>query len=159
AMHGRQQLRVVARYSDGREADVTAHARFQSNNDGLASVSAGGLVSAGDVPGDVAVMASYMNAVDVFRALVPRSERIEPYPAVAENNFIDGLVFRKLRQLNILPSAPADDADFLRRVFLDVIGTLPTADEARRFLGDPRPDRRARLVDELLQRPEFADYW
>jgi hypothetical protein len=116
-------------------------------------------VSAGEVPGDVAVMAGYMNAVDVFRALVPRSEPIEPYPAIAENNFIDALVFRKLRQLNILPSEPADDADFLRRVFLDVIGTLPTADEARRFLGDNRPDRRARLVDELLQRPEFADYW
>jgi hypothetical protein len=159
AMQGRQQLRVVARYSDGREADVTAHARFQSNNDGLASVSASGLVTVGETPGDVAVMASYMNAVDVFRALVPRSERIDPYPAVPENSFIDTLVFRKLRRLNIVPSEQADDADFLRRVFLDVIGTLPTADEARRFLGDTRPDRRARLVDELLQRPEFADYW
>jgi hypothetical protein len=159
AMHGRQQLRVVARYSDGRQVDVTAHARFQSNNDGLASVSASGQVTAGEVPGDVAVMASYMNAVDVFRALVPRSEPIDNYPAVGETNFIDALVFRKLRQLNIVPSKQADDADFLRRVFLDVIGTLPTPDEARRFLGDTHPDRRTRLVDELLQRREFADYW
>jgi hypothetical protein len=158
AMRGRQQLRVVARYSDGREADVTAHAKFQSNNEGLASVSATGLVTAGDVPGDVAVMASFMNAVDVFRALVPRSERIDPYPPVPENNFIDKLVFAKLRKLNIVPSELCDDATYLRRVYLDVIGTLPTAEEARRFLDDKRPDRRGRLVNELLERPEFADY-
>jgi hypothetical protein len=159
AMHGGQQLRVIARYSDGREADVTPHARFQSNNDGLAQVSAGGLVTAGESPGDVAVMASFMNAVDTFRAVVPRPERVADYPAVPENNFIDALVFRKLRKLNIVPSEQADDAEFLRRVYLDVIGTLPTPDEARRFLGDRRPDRRARLVDELLERPELADYW
>jgi hypothetical protein len=158
-MQGRQQLRVVARYSDGRAADVTAHAKFQSNNDGLAAVSAGGLVSAGEAPGEVAIMASFMGSVDVFRALVPRAPRIEHYPRLAENNFIDRLVFRKLRRLNILPSEPADDAEYLRRVYLDVIGTLPTAAEARTFLGDRRPDKRTRLVDDLLERPEFADYW
>jgi hypothetical protein len=159
AMRGTQQLRVIARYSDGREADVTAHAHYQSNNDGLASVSASGLVSAGEVPGEGAVMASYMNAVDVFRAVVPRPERIEKWPDLPENNFIDGLVYRKLRKLNVLPSESCDDADYLRRVYLDVIGTLPTADEARRFLTDKRSDKRARLVDELLGRPEYADYW
>jgi hypothetical protein len=156
---GRQQLRVVARYSDGREADVTAHARFQSNNEGLAVVSVGGLVTAGEVPGEAAVMAGFMNAVDVFRVVVPRTEEIKDYPVVPENNFIDHHVFAKLRKLNIVPSDLADDAEFLRRVYLDVIGTLPTAPEARRFLEDKRPDRRALLVDELLQRPEFADYW
>jgi hypothetical protein len=159
AMHGSQQLRVIARYSDGHEADVTAHARFQSNNDGLASVSANGLVGAGDVPGDAAVMASYMSAVDVFPAVVPRAEPIVKWPDPPENNFIDGLVYRKLRKLNVLPSETCDDADYLRRVYLDVIGTLPTPAEARRFLDDKRPDRRARLVDELLDRPEYADYW
>jgi hypothetical protein len=159
AMRGTQQLRVIARYSDGREADVTAHARFQSNNDGLASVSATGLVSAGEVPGEAAVMASYRDAVDVFRAVVPRAGRIEKWPDLPENNFIDGLVYRKLRKLNVLPSELCDDADYLRRAYLDVIGTLPTPDEARRFLGDQRADKRARLVDELLGRPEYADYW
>jgi hypothetical protein len=156
---GQQQLRVVARYSDGREADVTTHARFQSNNEGLAAVASSGLVTAGEVPGEAAVMASFMNAVDVFRVVVPRAEEIKDYPAVPENNFIDHHVFRKLRKLNIVPSDLADDAEFLRRVYLDVIGTLPTANEARRFLEDRRPDRRARLVDDLLERPEFADYW
>ena len=104
-------------------------------------------------------MAGFMNQVDLFRVVVPRTERIDPYPAVPENNFIDRLVFQKLRKLNIVPSDLADDADYLRRVYLDVIGTLPTADEARRFLDDKRPDKRARLVDELLERPEYADYW
>lgn len=159
AMKDSQQLRAMARFSDGREIDVTAHARFQSNNEALASVDAGGLVTAGEAPGDVAVMASYLNAVDVFRALIPRPKRIDPYPPQPANNFIDPLVFARLRKLNLLPSELASDAEFLRRVYLDVIGTLPTADEARRFLADRRPDRRARLVDELLTRPEFADFW
>ena len=159
ALRGQQQLRVIARYTDGREVDVTAHAKFQSNNEGLASVQPSGLVLAGEVPGEAAIMASFMNAVDAFRLIVPRAERIAHYPAVPENNFIDRLVFRKLRKLNIVPSELADDAEYLRRVYLDVIGTLPTPAEARRFLADKRPDRRARLVDELLQRPEFADFW
>jgi hypothetical protein len=159
APRGRQQLRVVARYSDGREVDVTAHAKFQSNNDGLATVQPSGLVLAGEVPGEAAVMASFRNAVDTFRLVVPRTERIEHYPNVPENNFIDRLVFRKLRKLNILPSELADDSEYLRRVYLDTIGTLPTASEVRHFLEDKRPDRRARLIDELLTRPEFADFW
>ncbi|HZY88906.1 MAG TPA: DUF1549 and DUF1553 domain-containing protein [Gemmataceae bacterium] len=159
APRGRQQLRVVARWSDGREADVTGHAKFQSNNESLAAVDAAGVVRAGDAPGEPAVMAAYLNAVDVFRAVMPRARRIDPWPELPENNFIDRLVYRKLRKLNVLPSGPADDAEYLRRVYLDVIGTLPTAAESRRFLLDRRPDRRARLVDELLLRPEFADYW
>lgn len=158
-VRGRQQLRVLARYSDGQEIDVTAHAKFQSNNDSVASVQPNGLVLAGEVPGEAAIMASYSNAVDTFRLMVPRTERIEPYPNVPENSFVDRLVFRKLRRLQILPSGLADDATYLRRVYLDVIGTLPTPAEARRFLEDRRPDRRARLVEELLRRPEFADFW
>ena len=156
---GRQQLRVIARYSDGREVDVTGHARFQSNNDGLAAVAVDGLVSAGEAPGEVAVMASFMNHVDTFRAFIPRPQAIANYPRLPENNFIDRLVFARLRRLNLLPSEQCDDAEFLRRVSLDIIGTLPSAAEARRFLADKRSDRRARLVDALLRRPEYADYW
>src|SRR5262249_14184125 len=118
AMKGQQQLRVIARFSDGREGDVTAHARFQSNNDGLATVTVSGLVTAGEAPGDVAVMASYLGAVDVFRAIVPRAEAVADYPNLPENNFIDTLVFRKLRKLNVVPSDLADDATYLRRVYL-----------------------------------------
>jgi hypothetical protein len=156
---GKQQLRVIAHISEGREIDVTALAKFLSNNDGLASVQPGGLVTAGDAPGEAAVMASYMNQVDIFRVVVPRAGRIDPYPAVPENNFIDRLVFQKLHKLNIAPSELADDAEYLRRVYLDVIGTLPTSAEARRFFDDRRPNKRALLVDELLRRPEYTDYW
>lgn len=156
-MAGRQQLRVIARYSDGREIDATGHAKFQSNQEAVARVSYTGLVQAGDSPGSAAVMASYQNAVAVFGVLVPRADKVEfAFPAV---NFIDTLVSDRLRKLNIAPSELADDAEYLRRVYLDVIGTLPTPAEARSFLADNRPDKRARLVDELLARPEFADYW
>jgi hypothetical protein len=158
AMKGQQQLRVIARYTDGNETDVTAHAKFQVNQEAIASVAVDGLVSASTVPGEVAVMASYLGAVDTFRAMVPRPGKIEPYPPFPPNNFIDGLVLARLKLMNIAPSDLADDAEYLRRVYLDVIGTLPTPAEARRFFADPRPDKRARLVDELLERPEYADY-
>ncbi|HUY33349.1 MAG TPA: DUF1549 domain-containing protein [Pirellulales bacterium] len=159
AMDGRQQLRVVARYSDGREVDVTRLTRFQSNNDALATVDEAGLITAGDVPGQVAVMAGFMGEVDRFQAIIPRDGATSGHAPLVEANFIDRLVSAKLKKLNIAPSPPADDAEFLRRVFLDTIGTLPTAGEARLFLSDERPDRRVRLLDELFERPEFADYW
>ncbi len=154
-----EQLRVVARYSDDRQLDVTGLARFQSNNEGLGTVDEAGRVTIGGTPGQVAVMASFMGEVDLFQAIVSRPGPASAQPRLAENNFIDRLVARKLGKLNIAASPPADDATFLRRVYLDTIGTLPTAAEARRFLGDARPDRRVRLVDELLLRPEFANYW
>jgi hypothetical protein len=157
--HARQQLRVIGRYFDGREVDVTALARFQSNNDGLASVTAGGLVTAGEAPGEVAIMASYLGSMDVFRAVIPRGEPLASAVAFPENNFIDRLVAGKFRKLCIVPSDLADDPEYLRRIYLDVIGTLPTPAESRRFLADHHPDRRSRLVEDLLQRPEFADYW
>ncbi len=159
AVQSKQQLTVAATYSDGRVVDVTRLTKFQSNNEGLAAVDDTGLVTAGEVPGEVAVMASYMGQVDVFRALVPRSEPIANYPDLPEFNFLDGPVYRKLRTLNILPSGPASDADFLRRVSLDVIGTLPTAEASRQFLADDRTDKRRLLVDSLLARPEYADFW
>jgi hypothetical protein len=159
AMTTRQQLRVIAVYSDGQEKDVTQHARFQSNSEGLAKVDEFGLITAGETPGEVAIMAAYMGPVATFRALIPREGTTAGIPKRPIHNFIDTHVDAKLQQLNIAASELCTDADFLRRVSLDIIGTLPTADESRTFLADKRPDRRARLVDALLQRPEFADYW
>lgn len=154
-----QQLAVNATFSDGGILDVTRLAKFQSNHEGLASVTEDGLVTAGQTPGVVAVMASYAGHVDVFRIVIPRAEKIEPYPALTERNFIDAHVYRRLKQLEIVPADVCTDAEFLRRVYLDLIGTLPSADESRQFLADQRPTRRAILVDELLARPEFAAYW
>jgi hypothetical protein len=164
-----QALKVVARFDNGFEEEVTRHARFQSNNDGLASVDEHGVVTTHETPGDVAVMASYLGAVDVFRVLIPRPNE-NPLP-VGEGgrrpgegnespvNFIDQLIEAKLAKLNIRPSESCSDEDFLRRSYLDIIGTLPTPAEVRKFLGDKRADRRARLIDELLKRPEYAEYW
>ncbi|HEX5103511.1 MAG TPA: DUF1549 and DUF1553 domain-containing protein [Pirellulaceae bacterium] len=152
-------LAVTATWSNGRIEDVTSLARFQSNNDGRAAVDEAGLVTAGQSPGVAAVMASYLGQVDALHVVVPRSEPVDPYPMVEEFNFIDGHVYRRLKQLQIVPAEVCSDAEFLRRVYLDLIGTLPTSDEARAFLADGRTNRRALLVEQLLQRPEFADYW
>jgi hypothetical protein len=157
-MRGAQPLKVVATYSDKSVSDVTRHARFQTNNESIASVSPGGLVTILDVPGEVAVMAAYLGEVGLFRAIVPRAgERVaNPLPKF---NAVDELVDRKLAKLNVAPSPVCDDAEFLRRAFLDLTGTLPTPDEAREFLKEGAKDRRAKLVDDLLARPAFADLW
>ena len=159
AMGSHQQLRAIATYSDGRRVDVTRLAKFQSNSDGLAGVDDAACVTAGSAPGQVAIMASYMGAVGVFQALIPNAQPLADSGSWPEHNFIDGLVYAKLRRLNIEPAELASDAEFLRRVYLDVIGTLPTLEDAKRFLHDKRDNRRVRLVDELLTRGEYADYW
>src|SRR3984957_10286063 len=154
-----QQLKVLAKYSDGVEKDVTGHARFQSNADAVASVSATGLVTTHDVPGEAAVMAAYLGEVGLFRLMVPRpgpfaaSQKLPPF------NFIDKVVDAKLSKLNIAPSALCDDAEFLRRAYLDITGTLPTPEEARKFLADSSKDKRGKVVETLLDKPEFADLW
>ena len=157
-----QQLQVQATFSDGWQTDVTDLAMFQSNNEGLATVDDTGLVSVGKVPGDVAIMASYLGKVDVFRALVPRqpdNSTSASAPALATANFVDQHIHAKLEQLNLQPSNLADDATFMRRVYLDIIGTLPSPAEVRSFLNDASVARRSELVDRLLMRPEYADYW
>ena len=154
-----QQLRVTAKWSDGTRRDVTAMATYQTNKESLAIVDRKGRVDTGQVPGTVAIMANYLGAVSVFRAMIPRAEAVADYPQVLEKNFLDQHVNRQLQDLNIVPSGNCTDADFLRHIYLDVIGSLPTAIEARAFLSDQRPDRRAQLVKQLLKRPEYADYW
>ncbi len=159
AMQGQQQLRVVATYSDGREEDVTRLARFQTNQEAIANVNERGLVAAGQTPGEVAIMAAYLGRVDVFRAIIPRSGDSLKQSPPPRYNFIDELVDQKLQKLNIQPSPLCDDATFLRRVHLDLIGTLPTGEVARQFLEDQNSEKRQKLVEQLLKRPEFADYW
>jgi hypothetical protein len=158
ALNAGQQLRVTAHYTDGRELDVTHIARFQSNSDDIAKVSANGYVQTTDVPGEATIMAAFMNETAVFRALVPRVGKIE-FPKLPENNFIDPLVDAKLCKLNIVPSGGIDDATFMRRAYLDVIGMLPTAAEVRKYLADSAPDKRAKLIETLLERTEYAEYW
>ena len=164
SMAQQQRLRVVANWSDGSRRDVTALAQFQSNNSELASVNPAGIVNTGNSPGTVAVMASYGGQVDIFHALIPRAEsdNTEPSDENAEflvYNVLDPPINRRLQQLNITPSRLCTDADFLRRVHIDIIGTLPTAEEAKAFLHSDGINKRQDLVENLLQRTEFADYW
>jgi hypothetical protein len=154
-----QQLKVFAKYSDGVEKDVTGHARFQTNAESVAGVSADGLVTTHDVPGEAAVMAAYLGEVGLFRLMVPRPGPIAAGEKLPQFNFIDKVVDAKLAKLNVAASGLCDDAEYLRRIYLDLTGTLPTPDETRKFLANTAKDKRAKLVEVLLDRPEFADLW
>lgn len=155
-----QQLRAIATYSDGREIDVTDETRYVTNQPALVSVDEDGVVTAGDAPGQAAVMANYMGRVDQFQILIPRATSLPLTDNSANDDHdIDGPVQAQLRRLRITSSPIAEDQEFLRRVYLDIIGTLPTPEEAQRFLTNSASDRRAALVDELLERPEYAVYW
>lgn len=152
-----QQLRVTAVLANGNRRCVTVESEFQSNAANIAAVDERGLVQAGDNPGEAAILARYLGHVAVCRVTLPRQS--QPFQRPAENNFVDHHVLDKLQRLGIEPSGLCDDAMFLRRAYLDVIGALPTADEARRFLNSTETDKRDKLVVELLQRPEYVDYW
>ena len=152
-----QQLLVTAVLGDGQRRCVTAEAEYESNAGLIASVDGLGLIEAGEAPGEATILVRYRDQVAVCRVTHPRHGGEFSRPP--EANFIDGLVWNKLERLGIPPSELADDATFLRRVFLDTIGTLPTTSEARGFLADPSADKRERLIAELLQRDEYADYW
>jgi hypothetical protein len=160
------QLRVTARYSDGSKRDVTDLAAYQSNDSAVAAIAPGGQdkageVTAGALPGETAIMARYMNNIAVFNGAVPLAGTVDKslYAKLDRKNFIDDLVWKRLQKLGITPSAEADDATFLRRAHLDIIGRLPTPTEVRAFLADNSPAKREALVDALLERPEYADHW
>jgi len=152
-----RQLAVTAVYSDGREQDVTRGVSFSSNDPSVATVEIGGKAEAKGY-GETALVVGYRRRFAVARVLVPQPLE-EPFPELPVRNRIDELVFARLRSLGIPPSEPCTDEVFLRRVYLDVTGTLPTVEQARTFLEDQSPDKRARLIDQLLDRPEFADFW
>ena len=155
-----RQLVVTATYSDGSSRDVTWLTQFASNDGGLVDVDATGKLKVLR-HGETAIRAHYQGQVAVLVVSVPFDR---PMPASLQNlaasgNFIDQHVFSKLAALRIPPSAVASDEMFVRRVFLDTIGTLPTETEVQAFVTDTRPDKRAQLINSLLERPEFVDLW
>ncbi|MCA9088887.1 MAG: DUF1549 domain-containing protein, partial [Planctomycetaceae bacterium] len=152
-----QQVVVYATYSDGTREDVTRMALFEPNDAELAETQESGLVRTLDLSGEVAIMARYQGQVATFRATIPLGAHIAELPPV--RNFIDEAVFAKLKLLGIPPSPLCDDATFLRRVSVDITGTLPTEEKVREFLADGNPDKRNRLIDELIDSPEYADYF
>lgn len=153
----RVQLKVTATYSDGSQRDLTSLAVYEPTTVTV-EVSPGGLVQR-KKPGETAVIVRYLNLQQTVRlAFIPdRPDFVFKAPPAAGK--IDQLIFAKLQSVKINPSPICDDATFLRRAYLDLIGVIPTADEARRFMADRATDKRAKLIDTLLARPEYADYW
>lgn len=152
-----QQISVIATYSDGTTEDVTRMALFEPNEAEMAESSTKGLVTTLDLSGEVAIMARYQGQVATFRATIPLGADTSKMPEPI--NLVDTAVFGKLKQLGIPASEVCDDATFLRRVSLDVAGTLPTDDEVRQFLADTSSDKRDRLIDRLLDSPTYADHF
>lgn len=156
-----QQLVVRARYGDGRYEDVTHWAKFTSNDEGVAHVddATGRVKMLGH--GEAAITVWYSSKVLYTRLAVPYETEVAPekYSRFTRSNFIDDHVVAKLRGLNIEPSPLAGDEMFIRRAFLDASGTLPTPEEVENFLADKSPNKRARLIETILAKPEFTDYW
>ncbi len=153
-----QQMVARAKYADGTDRDVTNLAVFLTNNDNSAAISADGLVTAAN-RGEAFVMARFATHTVGSQVLVlPKDLQYTP-PQEPTANYIDELVGAKLEKLRILPSELCSDEVFLRRVTVDICGMLPTEQEYRDFLADTSSDKRAKLVDRLLERKEFSEIW
>ena len=154
----RQQLVVLAHFADESVRDVTALTVYSSNDDQTAVVDADGLVEFLKT-GEVAILVRYLDKLSGVRLSYVDDDPSFVFVAPREENYIDRHVFAKLRELYINPAPLASDEVFLRRVYLDALGALPTPAEARAFLGSRDPDRRTKLIDQLLDRNEFASFW
>ena len=154
---GRYQMLVTAHFSDGRSQDITGQVRFESLDREVLEVSSGGRVQGRRV-GEAVVLVRAAGKVGHARFGVIR-RTLDRFPRAARNNLIDEEVFDKLERFHIRPSPPADDAEFLRRVCLDVTGTLPPPERVREFLASRDPEKREKLVEVLLDSTEYVDYW
>ncbi|MDM4016668.1 DUF1549 and DUF1553 domain-containing protein [Roseiconus lacunae] len=152
-----QRFVAVATYSDGSTRDVTTLAAFTSNNSGTAAIDNIGMVTAGR-RGEAFVMARF-DTHTVGSQVLALPVGLEYEPPKVTGNYIDQLVGKKLQQLRILPSGLCSDEEFLRRVTIDITGLLPTEEQYERFINDPAEDKRARLIDQLLDQKEFSEIW
>ncbi|HMJ92457.1 MAG TPA: DUF1549 domain-containing protein, partial [Candidatus Acidoferrum sp.] len=153
------QLRATAYFDDGTKRDVTRVAVYEPNNH-VVKVSHDGLVKrVSDRPGESTIIVRYLDQQMPVRLAFVRTQPDFEWSAPHANNFVDQHVFAKLRLLRMNPSEFSDDFVFTRRAYLDVLGLLPTAAEAREFISDKRKDKRAKLIDALLERPEFPEFW
>ncbi|MCI0640535.1 MAG: DUF1549 domain-containing protein, partial [Gemmataceae bacterium] len=158
----RQQFSVIAHYSDGTTHDVTQRAQFESNDQEIAVVDGAALVRTLDMSGEAAIMARYQGQVAVFRATVPLGMKIPEYQ-FAQKTVVDRHTHKKFQELGVVPSELCSDEQFIRRLSVDLTGTLPTPERVKKFLADPNPNKRDQLVDELLETKEysylFANKW
>src|SRR2546427_10070843 len=155
-----QQIVVVAHYSDGSARDVTREASYTSNTPSVAEATQDGLLTS-ERKGEAALLVRYEGTFVTVSTTILSSKPGFQWVQLPQHNYIDEAVDQKLQKLRILPSPPATDAEFLRRVSLDLIGVPPTTDEVEAFLKDKTPERekRARLVGQLMRRPEYVDHW
>lgn len=152
-------LKVIAHWSDGSQEDVTCITRFRTNDESIAEVDLDGVITSKG-KGDSHIVAFYDNGVAVSQVMLPVSDKVGPdYPTVPTSTKVDELVVNKLRKLGIVPSDVCSDAEFLRRVSIDMTGTLPTPGEVTAFLADSSPSKREAMVNELLERPTYAAWW
>ena len=153
-----QQLTVLAHYSDGTTRDVTPLTVFQSSNDVSAAVDEKGLVTAGS-RGEAFMMARFnIFTVGVPMVVIPEDLKYER-PQLPANNYVDTHVHNKLHKLRMTPSELCTDEVFVRRLYLDITGLLPTVEESAAFLADTSTDKRSKLIDQLLERKEFTELW
>lgn len=155
-----EQLIVLAHFDDGHVEDVTRWVKFSSSNESVASVDQSGKVTVMG-SGEGAITAWYLAQNEIATVTVPYLNDLDDdtFTKAPRANFIDELAIKKLQQLNIPPSPQSSDQEFVRRVYLDTIGTLPTEKQVRTFLADTSSGKRAKLIDQLLASPEFVDYW
>jgi hypothetical protein len=153
-----QQMLVLAHFSDGSVRDITKLAVFTSSDEGVATVDGDGFVVGVD-RGETAILVRYLEKMETASLVFLKDIDGFHWNDPPENNFVDHDIFAKLRQLQILPSDLCSDEEFVRRVYLDVIGELPSVGEAQAFLADQSADKRAKLINALLERPEYADFW
>src|SRR6185436_6959369 len=152
-------LRITAELSDGSREDVTELALYSSNDDAIAEVGKQGDVRVAG-RGVTSIMVRYSGQVAAARVAVPFGETEIAVSESPAEHWIDKPVVAELIRLRLPQSPLSSDAEFLRRVYLDLIGRLPTADEARAFLRKPgSPEERQRVIETLLQREEFVDFW
>jgi hypothetical protein len=156
--HGRQQLLVTAYLSNGRREDLTEQARYVSEDHGVIEVNDTGLIEAKkNGESNVFVRTTRGYALSATVGVIERP--IANYPKLEARNYIDEYVFAKLRKFQVLPSELSSDQQFLRRVCLDLTGTLPPPRRVREFLADKNPRKRDQLIEILLNSPEYVDYW
>ncbi|MGH9769666.1 MAG: DUF1553 domain-containing protein [Blastocatellia bacterium] len=155
-----QQLRVLARYSDGHAEDVTRWVKYSSADPGIAAVDDDGKVKM-QGHGETAVSVWYQSQVSFARVANPFPNEIKPevFANSPRQNYVDDLILKKLQTLRIAPSEQSNDREFVRRAFLDATGALPSPQEVERFVADGSPSKRSKLIDELLSREEYVDYW
>jgi hypothetical protein len=154
----RQQFAVYAHYSDGTMNDVTQRAQYESNDTDIAVVDSSALVRTQDMSGEAAIMARYLGQVATFRATVPLGMKIPQYQ-FEQKTIVDKHTQKKWQELGIVPSDLCPDEQFIRRVSIDITGTLPTAPQVKAFLEDKDPAKRDKLVDALLETPEYSYYF